>query len=131
MSDTPALPPGEQKKKMWKRIYHPKPIPEELTYFFETGSALGQRYGIPRFEFRFRVVEVIWNIGTETEPHIVDGEKHEFKTYKAAERKRDEMLARTRNRPNSVLIQEAIVFWLTPDEMPSSEAGFYEEDDNG
>jgi hypothetical protein len=92
-------------------------IPEEIRQFFETGSVLVERFGMPRFEVRHRVVDVLAVWGDEEEPqdiHIVDSSIREFRTAKGAEIHRDRLV----NAGRRALMQHAILVWLTEDEWP-------------
>ena len=107
--------------------YYPKPVPEELQQFFETASALGDRWGLPRFEWRFRVVEVEADYGPPDDPRIIKGDTYECKTHAAAVRKKQAMTKEGK----TTLIQQAIVFWMAPDEWPHADRFVYNDDDEG
>lgn len=96
-------------------------IPDTLRWWFEGRSVLADRFGLPRFEMRFRVVDAIANLGDEEEPWIVRPSHspiREFKTHKAAKRLADRWASEGR----VAILQYAPVVWLTNDELPKDEA---------
>lgn len=115
-----AIPKGDDSRdRLSVEAASPDPVPEELRTWFETGAALADRYGLPRFEFLHRVVEVITVLDGGSEPYVVKtGATRTFKTMEAAKRHAD-AVGRGRH---TALIQSAVVFWMTPDEIPGQNA---------
>jgi hypothetical protein len=91
-------------------------IPADLVAWFEGKSTLAEAFGLPRLEMRWRVIEVLAIHGEPDEPYIVRGKIAEFKTYVAAERRRDRWASSGR----TVIVQVAPVLWLTNNELPES-----------
>ncbi len=95
-------------------------VPEDLVAWFANESPRWDRYGMPRIEIRWRVLEAIYvfESSMDDEPHIVRyGPIREFRTKVAAERHRD---ARAKETGHVVLMQAAVVLWLTEDELPGA-----------
>lgn len=95
-----------------------RPVPDELVAWFAGRPAIADRFGLPRFEIRHRVVEV-FHLSEDPdrpddEPYVHKwGPIREFKTYAGAERRRDELVAST---GRTVLLQHAALLWLTDEE---------------
>jgi hypothetical protein len=92
-------------------------VPPELERWFEGFPILGEQYGLPRIETRVRVIEVLADLGDDPKnPWIAKGEIREFKTDAGAQK-----LARQwESEGKVVLVQYAVVWWLTADELPQS-----------
>lgn len=105
-------------EELLSRLEKAERVPETMRRWMNGESVLAERYGLPRFEVRVRVVEIEWVIEhegeLEAEPYIVKGELREFKTYKAAKR----LATKWEKQGKVVLIQFAPLVWLTQDEMP-------------
>jgi hypothetical protein len=89
-------------------------IPDALRHWFGGHSVLAEEFGLPRISSRHRVVEVLADLGDPGRPHIAKGEWREFKNGKAADRLRDQWAREGR----VVILQHAVVWWLTADELP-------------
>lgn len=96
-------------------------VPADLVAWFANDSPRFDRYGMPRIEIRYRVVEVLTVFEGLDEPHLVRwGRIREFRTIAAARRCRDRLVRQGRD---TVLLQTGVCFWMTEDEHPVVTSG--------